>query len=994
MQTRSKLAEHTGSTIMKKLSAKFHLALGLTSIVMTLLLSATMLNLIPDRQKAVMSGRVALAESVASSSTLFLTKKDYSSIQSNLEFIIDRNKDLLAANVVRSGDDTPLIIGDESAIDPEYDSSTSTTSTLVLPILQGDAEWGKIALFFTNPDGNSWIKKLQNSRLALIAFCSLLGFLLFYLYLGKMLKALNPSQAVPGRVRSALDTLAEALIVVDGKSNVVLANKAFQTITGESAEALLGKKADEFEWHLSEAHPLEQSENAEDESQEEKIFPWIEALNTSETVRGADVWLEAHDGNWHKFLVNCSPILSGKKASGVLVSLDDVTDLEEKEKELRSARDAAQDANRAKSDFLSNMSHEIRTPMTAILGFTEVLKRGNGATDDDWEKHLGTISSSGKHLLELINDVLDLSKVESGALEVETIDCKPHVVAHEVVKVLRVRAEDKDIGLDIEIPEPLPEIIQTDAGRLRQIITNLVGNAIKFTEDGGVKVILRSFEENGTKKFAIDVKDSGIGMNEQQQAAVFKPFVQADSSITRRFGGTGLGLAISRKLARAMGGDILLSSEADVGTTFTAVIDLVTNADVKILQPQELFSQVEVAEADAHTTWEFPECNVLVIDDAAENRELLTLVLNDLGISTETAENGAIGVDMATSSTYDVILSDIQMPVMDGYEAVAAMREKGLSQPIIALTANAMKGYEERILEAGFSHYMTKPIDIDALSKLLAELIGGKKVDKPAESNAAPAKATPAVATPAASKQAANEQQADGELYYSRLAGSEKLAPVVEKFIIRVREQYTQMEAANNDKDFTELAALAHWLKGSGGTVGFDQLSKPARQLEDNAKACDQDGCKSDLVQIKSIIERLRAGTGTDSQPAESAPIETQDSDFQAVDVVESTLLAKNPSFRPIVAKFLPRLESQLVAMDEAVEQQDFEELAALAHWLKGSGGTVGFGIFTKPAAKMESAAKEGDMETVSTCLSEIKNYAGKIVVPGNDDSPDIEQSA
>jgi len=221
---------------MKKLSAKFHLALGLTSIVMTLLLTATMLNLIPDRQKAVMSGRVALAESIASSSTLFLTQKDYSGIQSNLEFIIGRNEELLAATVTRSGENTPLVIGNESEIDPEYDASTSTLSTLVMPILQRDTEWGKIALFFTNPNGDGWIKKLQNSRLALIAFCSLAGFILFYFYLGKMLKALNPSQAVPGRVRSALDTLAEALIVVDGKSNVVLANKAFQTITDESAE--------------------------------------------------------------------------------------------------------------------------------------------------------------------------------------------------------------------------------------------------------------------------------------------------------------------------------------------------------------------------------------------------------------------------------------------------------------------------------------------------------------------------------------------------------------------------------------------------------------------------------------------------------------------------------------------------------------------------------------------------------------------------------------
>ena len=979
---------------MKKLSAKFHLALGLTSIVMTLLLSATMLNLIPDRQKAVLSGRVSLAESIASSSTLFLSRKDYSSIQSNLEFVISRNEDLLAASVKRTKDATPLIIGDEMAIDPEFDSNTSTPSTLVLPILQGEQEWGKIALFFTNPDGEGWIKKAQNSRFALITFCSLLGFALFYLYLGKMLKALNPSQAVPGRVRSALDTLAEALIVVDGKSNVVLANKAFQTITGQPSEELLGKKADEFKWHLSQQHPDEQ------EQKEDATFPWIDALQTSETIRGADVWLEAHDGNWHKFLVNCSPILSGKKASGVLVSLDDVTDLEEKEKELRLARDAAEGANKAKSDFLSNMSHEIRTPMTAILGFTEVLKRGSGSSDKDWEKHLNTISSSGKHLLELINDVLDLSKVESGALEVESIDCKPHVVTHDVVQVLRVRAEDKNIGLDVEIPGPLPEVIQTDAGRLRQIITNLVGNAIKFTENGGVKVILRSFEENGKEMFAIDVKDSGIGMNETQQAAVFKPFVQADSSITRRFGGTGLGLAISRKLARALGGDILLSSEAGVGTTFTAVIDLVTESDVKLLQPEALFAQVEVAESDALTHWEFPDCNVLVIDDAAENRELLTLVLNDLGINTETAENGAIGVEMSTSKNYDVILSDIQMPVMDGYEAVAAMRNHGLEQPIIALTANAMKGYEERILAAGFSHYMTKPIDIDALSKLLAELIGGKKVDAPAEKPVrAPAAAPqPAPAVSAQTTAANSVNDADAAPIYSRLAGSEKLAPVVEKFITRVKEQYALMELSNNQGDFEELAGLAHWLKGSGGTVGFDQLSKPAKQLEDNAIDSNHDACKGDLVLIKSIIDRLRSGTENKSetditieQPISAA---AQESDHEAVVIVESSLLAKNPSFKPIVEKFIPRLESQLGAMDKAVKEQNFEELAALAHWLKGSGGTVGFDIFTKPAANMEAAAKSNNMEIVTTCLVEIKNYAGKIVLPGNDESPDLRKTA
>ena len=298
---------------MKKLSAKFHLSMGLTSIVMTLLLLATMLNMIPDREQAALAGRVALAESIASSSTLFLSKKDYSSITSNIEFALSRNDDLQAVALKREEDEKPVIFGDESAIDFSSQSDTSSPSELLLPILQGDKQWGQIRLIYTDLSGVGWWQKIRNSRLTLIAFCSLVGFALFYLYLGKALKALNPSQAVPGRVRSALDTLAEALIVIDGKSNVVLANKAFQSITGETAESVLGKKADQFKWHLNDLHPDEA------QADEDRIFPWQEALESAETIRGARLWLEADNGHWHKFQVNCSPILTGKKASGVLI---------------------------------------------------------------------------------------------------------------------------------------------------------------------------------------------------------------------------------------------------------------------------------------------------------------------------------------------------------------------------------------------------------------------------------------------------------------------------------------------------------------------------------------------------------------------------------------------------------------------------------------------------------------------------------------------------
>jgi len=968
---------------MKKLSARFHLAAGLTSIVTSMLLAAILLGLIPNRNQAIVDGRVTLAESIASSSTLFLLNGDKSSITKNLEFALSRNPDLVAASISSKKNDN-IIFGDEAVITDTGDRTdtddrpASTESRIVLPILEKDSVWGEIVLYFSSASGFSTLDRIKNSNLTLIFAFGLGSFLLFYLYLGKMLKALNPSQAVPGRVRSALDTLAEALLVVDRKSNVVLTNKAFQQITGQQAEKLLGRKASEFDWHIGEYRPDELSDTPQAE------FPWQLALNTKETIRGSRLWLKSKDGHWHKFLVNCSPIVTGKVASGVLISLDDVTELEEVEKELRLARDAAEKANTAKSDFLSNMSHEIRTPMTAILGFTEVLKRGSGAVDSNWHKHLNTISSSGKHLLELINDVLDLSKVESGALEVELMDCEPHTIANDVVQVLRVRAEEKGIELELGIPDALPAHIQTDASRLRQIITNLVGNAIKFTDTGGVEIILRTQLTSGIEQYAIDVKDSGIGMNEEQQSAIFNPFVQADSSITRRFGGTGLGLSISRKLARALGGDIHVTSEPGVGTTFTALISAGEIDKSALLPPEKIFASLESSTTEEFTSWEFPASTVLVIDDGAENRELLTLVLNDLGIDTDTAENGAIGVDMVSKNSYDAILSDIHMPVMDGYEAVHAMRSNGVELPIIALTANAMKGQETRILQAGFSHYMTKPIDIDGLTRLLAKILNGKPSgSNPSSTPAREVRNCTVEFSPTAS------QDANDAPIYSRLAQSPKFAVVIEKFIVKLRQRIPQMEQALEQQDFTELAALGHWLKGSGGTVGFDQLSGPARSLEDNAKAKKHDAISINLNDIALIAGRLSSGIEPDSPQSITNQTNNMSNfkelDASAVAPVESSLLLKNPAFRPIVLKFLPRLEQQLDTMQTAFENKDYAKLAQLAHWLKGSGGTVGFDGFTSLAADLESSAKEKDGSNTSLHLQKIRLYADRIVVPGND---------
>ena len=323
-----------------------------------------------------------------------------------------------------------------------------------------------------------WMGVVTGPHTQLLLFMALLCFAGFYLYLGKMLKQLDPSQAVPERVRSALDTMAEGLLVLDNKEQIMLANRAFATLLTTTPEALLGRRVGEFPWSGAEGEPLEPDTR-----------PWHVALISGEAQKNQRVRLSLPDSPRLTLMINCSPVLgSGGKNVGVMVSFDDVTQLEETEIELLKSKEAADAANQAKSAFLANMSHEIRTPMNAILGFTELLKRGFGRDSAETHKHLEIIHSSGKHLLELINDILDLSKVESGHLEIERIRLNPYLVLQEVVRVLSGKASEKGIGLELQIQNDVPETISGDPSRIRQILTNLVGNAVKFTEHGGVTV--------------------------------------------------------------------------------------------------------------------------------------------------------------------------------------------------------------------------------------------------------------------------------------------------------------------------------------------------------------------------------------------------------------------------------------------------------------------------------------------------------------------------
>ena len=825
---------------MKGLTAKFHIALGQTSLVVSLLLMAIYLGFVPDRNTAVREGRAALAETIAANSSAFVSQRDIRRLEANLRLVIQRNPDLLSAAVRRVDGEVVVMIGDHDRYWEVLDSEHSTESQLQVPIWAGAQKWGRVELRARPLTGSGWFGFIHDPRYQLVGVMALALFILFYLYLSKMLRHLDPSRAVPSRVRSALDTLAEGLLVIDRNGHIVLANQAFTEISGLSHEAIIGRQTTQLNWLSSENAPLAS-----------EAYPWFKTLRHGMPEKNSLIYLRDGDEKRRSFMVNCSPILgAGDKLGGVLVSFDDVTQLEEKEVELRKSKEEAEAANQAKSDFLANMSHEIRTPMNAILGFTEVLKRGYGNNEQNWQKHLDTIHSSGKHLLELINDILDLSKVEAGRLEVECIRCSPHMIIRDVLQTLVVKAREKQIELDFQVDSPIPETILSDPSRLRQIVTNLVGNAIKFTESGGVRVMVKVESQAVQPQLAILIQDSGIGMPEEKLGTIFDPFTQADSSVTRQFGGTGLGLTISREFSQALGGDITVQSKVGEGSVFTVRVDTGALDGIRLLEPQEVLAFDTEAEAHSEARWNLPPARILVVDDGAENRELVTLVLEDVGLQVEGAENGAVAVEKALDGAFDIILMDMQMPVMDGRTATGKLREHGLEVPIIALTAHAMKGFEQDILAAGCSGYVTKPIDIDGLIRTLADFLGGEQSTE--------------VETAGSGEQMLAAQAVDLESddtappLVSRLAGGNpRFLAIIEKFVIRLDEQLDAMSIAAGARDCDEVAKLAHWLKGAGGTVGFDVFTEPAAQLEQLAKANNQDQVEDVIRDLRHLASRI-----------------------------------------------------------------------------------------------------------------------------------------
>jgi two-component system, sensor histidine kinase and response regulator len=609
--------------------------------------------------------------------------------------------------------------------------------------------------------------------------------------------------------------------------------------------------------------------------------------------------------------------------------------VEERTLQLAEARDRAEAATRSKSAFLANMSHEIRTPMNAILGLSQLLQRN--CPSPQQRDQLGKINSAGRHLLSLINDILDLSKIEAGRLALEQADFAIATLPRNVVSMIADQARAKGLKLEVEA-EPLPAILNGDPTRISQALLNLATNAIKFTQQGSITLRTRMLEEDDASVLlCFEVQDTGIGITSEAMARLFTAFEQADSSTTRRYGGTGLGLAITRQLARLMGGDAGVTSQLGVGSTFWFTVRLAkTDAAVVVLETDR-----PSKDAEAILARDYRGARLLLVEDDPTNQEVALGLLSQQGLVVELAENGAEALFKVIGGQFDLVLMDMQMPVMDGLKATRQIRQlsNGRDIPILATTANAFAEDREQCLAAGMNDFIAKPLNASELFATLLHWLPPRapaRMDLLSTAEAAHPVDTDAIETLCRQLGSLGGAELDQAI---RAMGGDcgRYVRLLRDFLVRHQGDAAHIEALLAEGQSEEARRVAHGLKGAAGSLGLARLQAAASELDAALRHDSRDAATMDALRERLAQELDLAATALASLPTEADAVPAAVADpkqLQALlDQLEALLAADDTLASTVLSENRDRLRQAYgEAAASLVSQVDgFDYQAALA---------------------------------------------------------------
>ena len=649
--------------------------------------------------------------------------------------------------------------------------------------------------------------------------------------------------------RSLIESNIDAIITTDPSGIISDVNKQMEALTGCTRDELIGAP---FKGCFTDPARAEAA---------------INLVLREKKVTDYELTACARDGKKTVVSYNATTFYDRDRTlQGVFAAARDVTESKRVEVELKLAKGAAESASRTKSDFLASMSHEIRTPMNSIMGIADLLAKTPLSPEQD--KYVQIFRRSGDNLLNLINDILDLSKVEASQLELERTGFSLRDLLEKVTEMVAVRAHEKNLSLLYEIAPNVPTNLLGDPTRLQQVLLNLIGNAIKFTESGEVFLRVTSGEDSSIPTaLRFTVSDSGIGIPDEKLVRVFERFTQADSSTTRRFGGSGLGLTISKRLVEAMGGRIWVESEVGKGSVFSFAVpfEIWTGATRRADVPDGTGPELPL-----------PALRILLAEDSPDNCTIAVAYLEDTPYQIEIAETGAIACEMFMAGHYDLILMDRQMPVMDGLTATRTIRawelaNKRLPTPIIALTASALKGDREKCLGAGCTAFLTKPIKQEVLLQAIREHSTGTPQSSPFTSI-----------------------EVNTEKAASLVTAYPKLAARVPAFLQNRRQDVTTMLGALGRGDFETVGRLGHSMKGVGASFGFQAITDVGAAIEHVACGTDSDASRQLALhqrvrELSAFLDRVESeGLGGAAELTARLPITVMAGGARRIVLVEN----------------------------------------------------------------------------------------------------------